>query len=893
MPQFQYQSLAEPSAAAATTEATQLDKWYQPLSLPVRPLQRQAAYVDPKDNFWAVLKPAFTPADGFGWENVSEPPRPLPRYSHHQQLAQPSLASVSTITLAVTSKAQSTNNAAITSTAFTPAAGDLLLVFGAGTVTGGGGGLGAVTDTQNLGWTRVAFSKMTSTGASDSPLECWVSNNFAVNSSMTVTYTPNGTTCTGTALAVYRVARMQRTGEDAVRSTGGQNNVVSGTPAPVLNQAALSDNQILTAVFNNTNTPNLTAPTVSSLSGWTRDTNVGYNTPATGMDAAWAIAGFTGTQVTWGSISGTNFASLAIELDDSANVELESWAHFYPDTVRPRQRLLDINYLSYGEGVFTAPSYNPGINGFPYVQPPTSPRPLYHVPNALSQDFAYGEGVFVKETVSVDRWLPSPNDPTRNRSRYPSWEGRLSQVILISEVIQVDKWEHFYPDWLRPLPRLTDRECLDFGEGVFTAQTVKVDMWWQQPSESPRPIRHHWWGDYGYGEGVFTAFSPVSGFPYEQASEPPRPLRHHWLGDYSTTLGVFVTETTALDKWWQPASLPVIVPRRIAPYAVGYDLFWQVFVGVFNPNTGFPYEQASEPPRPLKRLNVLDMAYGEGVFVTQTTTLDKWWQTASIPVIVPRRIAPYAVGYSLFWQVFVGVFNPATGFPYEQASEPTRPLRRELYGHSESTGLIYAAFSRETAQLGKWWRQTSEPTRNLRRVLYGLGDVTFVTEISFLSKWWQPTSLPVRPPQRIVPSIVGTLPFVVAFSPATGFPYEQASEPPRPFRRLTDREALRYGEGVFVKETTSVDRWVPLPNLPIRPLHSWLEPGTGPVFVTVMNVPIEFPFPEYHWVIPHQDLRYPYLQAASPFLHSIPETQPVQALAWWGLTQQEGAWGVD
>lgn len=481
----------------------------------------------------------------------------------------------------------------------------------------------------------------------------------------------------------------------------------------------------------------------------------------------------------------------------------------------------------------------------------------------------------------MDKWYVQASEPPRQLRREVTFHSDLAygEGVFVVETPQLDKWWKQHPEPPRPLPRLTDRECLDFVSSMDARPDATAHFY----PDYLRPLRRELYGhtDLAYGEGVFVKETTQLDKWWVAASEPTRNLRRALYGMGDIT---FVVEITLLSKWWQPAS---------------------------------------EPPRQLKRLpDPEGFRYGEGVFVIQTTTLDKWWQPTSLPVRPAQRIAPIAEGYNLFWAVLAGVFNPNAGFPYEQASEPPRTLKRL----TDVEALRYGegVFTKEVTQLDKWYQPASLPARPYQRQApFAYSVVT--TEITSLDKWWQTASLPVRPLQRIVPSMEGAFLNEMVFGPAAGFPWEQASEPPRFLRRLADVEALRYGEGVFVKETTTADRWYQPASLPVRlprglspytenvftvetiSLDKWWQPTSLPsrrrlswtgdpqvqVFVLGMNVPVEFPFPEYHWVIPKQDTRYPYLEMAAPFIHSIPETQPVQALAWWGLTQQEGAWGVD
>jgi hypothetical protein len=132
-------------------------------------------------------------------------------------------------------------------------------------------------------------------------------------------------TTTGGGLAVYAVRGMAKVGSGAIKQSAVQANHASGAaPAPTFGAVALTTNPVISAVFNDTNPPALTAK-----SGYTRDVDTGYITPTTGIDAMHTNSGETGTAITWGSSSATEFCSLAIELDTSITL-IENQTDTFP-----------------------------------------------------------------------------------------------------------------------------------------------------------------------------------------------------------------------------------------------------------------------------------------------------------------------------------------------------------------------------------------------------------------------------------------------------------------------------------------------------------------------------------------------------------------------------------
>lgn len=206
-----------------------------------------------------------------------------------------------------------TDNAALTTGAFTPSANDLLLAVAV--VTGQANG-GTFSDSQGLGWTQVQATVQN--GSADS-LVMAVANNLTANSSMTVTFTPAGApTSTGIAMSVVRIGGMSRTGASAIRQSGKQDNgAAAGTPTVTWGSTSLSANLCYAAVGNGSNPPSITQP-----SGWFGNNNTGYTTPTTGIEDFRINSNFTNSTVTWGGTSATAFSAIAAELDTSAAVVL-------------------------------------------------------------------------------------------------------------------------------------------------------------------------------------------------------------------------------------------------------------------------------------------------------------------------------------------------------------------------------------------------------------------------------------------------------------------------------------------------------------------------------------------------------------------------------------------
>lgn len=206
-----------------------------------------------------------------------------------------------------------TGNTPNTSGAFTPSVGDLLVVF----VTKEASVSMATGDlTSSIGgftFTRIQYTNFR--GGADS-LAVFVSDALVSSAtSQTVTIASGADAGAGSIISVYSVSGMTLTGSAAVRRSAGQINQTAGTtPAPAFSVAALTENCCLGAVANATNPAGLTPP-----SGWSESQDTGYTTGAvTGLQTSFRNSGETGTTITWGSTSASEFGSLIIELDTAA-----------------------------------------------------------------------------------------------------------------------------------------------------------------------------------------------------------------------------------------------------------------------------------------------------------------------------------------------------------------------------------------------------------------------------------------------------------------------------------------------------------------------------------------------------------------------------------------------
>lgn len=203
------------------------------------------------------------------------------------------------------------------STAFTPAAGKLLVVEVA---VDGNVEEHVVTDSQG-GTYFEASSAQKASGADRISVHI---RNSLVPAAVSTTVTVAGMTvnATGCNISVTSVSGMVRTGALARRQAKANPNNVAATPVEVvLNQACLTDNGTVAVMGNSANPAGMTPPT-----GWTELLDNGHATPNRGLEYAVRVSGFSGTTVSWGSASGTGWGAIVVELDGTIPVTLTAVA---------------------------------------------------------------------------------------------------------------------------------------------------------------------------------------------------------------------------------------------------------------------------------------------------------------------------------------------------------------------------------------------------------------------------------------------------------------------------------------------------------------------------------------------------------------------------------------
>ena len=145
-----------------------------------------------------------------------------------------------TVTLGVTT-GSSSNTSSYAAVAFTPLAGDLLVVLvnATGTVATANGNGGSITDTQNLGWTKLVGSGYNTNADT---YAAFVANNPAANSTETITWACTGDAATGALITAYRISGAG--GFPGVRQVGFASGAAAATPTTVKDCEPLAMNAL-------------------------------------------------------------------------------------------------------------------------------------------------------------------------------------------------------------------------------------------------------------------------------------------------------------------------------------------------------------------------------------------------------------------------------------------------------------------------------------------------------------------------------------------------------------------------------------------------------------------------------------------------------------------------
>lgn len=204
----------------------------------------------------------------------------------------------------------STSNAqTFASSAFTPTAGDVVIVGFSPSVVTATTGFNCTASANSLTFFEVPAARTQRASVDD--VRLFISTTVPASPvSMTVT-ADAGIAANGAVAFIATVSGLTRSGLSAIRNAAGNATALGVAPAATLAAAALTGNVVVSFVFNATSPSGVTIPTSFTAAG----TDTGYATPTRGGRYAYRNSGHTSATVTWGSTSATAAASMVVELD--------------------------------------------------------------------------------------------------------------------------------------------------------------------------------------------------------------------------------------------------------------------------------------------------------------------------------------------------------------------------------------------------------------------------------------------------------------------------------------------------------------------------------------------------------------------------------------------------
>jgi hypothetical protein len=226
------------------------------------------------------------------------------------------------VTVRVAGTVDTSNVSTYASAAFTPAAGELLVVMA--NVTASIAAATCVASANGLTFTRVlSQDNAPVTGL----LYLFVADQLVPASpvSMTVTVDVTGDAGTGSIISVAGISGVTRAGLSAIRQATGARGAAGGTPAVTMPAAALSANATLGFAQNSLSPAGLTPTTFFTEGG-----DVGYATPTTGQEWQYRNSGHASATLTWGSTSSTAWGAIVFEVDTSAAANSGTLAETLP-----------------------------------------------------------------------------------------------------------------------------------------------------------------------------------------------------------------------------------------------------------------------------------------------------------------------------------------------------------------------------------------------------------------------------------------------------------------------------------------------------------------------------------------------------------------------------------
>ena len=207
-----------------------------------------------------------------------------------------------------------TGGSVVTSTAFTPGVGELLVAFVSLISSGSDSIRPALVGSNGLSFSRQSVYWG---GSSENFMAIYIADGVVGSAaSMTVSIDWGVNVATGASFVVAGIQGLQKVGgptgggvgEGAMAHNGSNTNGVSSVPTYSTAPALSVDNLIMTFVASFDNPPTVTAPT-----GFIAFSSVGHATPAAGIQVVQRQYGGAPAALAWGSAATGPYGSLYIE----------------------------------------------------------------------------------------------------------------------------------------------------------------------------------------------------------------------------------------------------------------------------------------------------------------------------------------------------------------------------------------------------------------------------------------------------------------------------------------------------------------------------------------------------------------------------------------------------
>lgn len=437
-----------------------------------------------------------------------------------------------------------------------------------------------------------------------------------------------------------------------------------------------------------------------------------------------------------------------------------------------------------------------------------------------------------KETVSLDKfhpqysdWLPRPYP----EATLVSSSGSQRNFAIVNHPDN-ETWHPEYPSWLpRPYPEATydasgiGSSCLP----VVSADVVTIDKWFQQYAE-PLPIPY--------------PFDLIS-LTYNQRNFAigdkfqPQSYYQDWLAQrYSEGLFApgysFVTnlEVVLLDKWFQPASQPVLLPARIPGFGQ-YVVDPTILTNLENVTVDKWFAPPSQPTRlPPRQVSIEFDIDPKDFTQPEASHVETWMQPPQYPAAFESAYdhsgGPRDYFAALYASSGVAAIDPkpSAETPNIAKFKPDFPdLIVRVPDRSIALFLQYVTDPKlltlqETASVDRFGPDyPSWIDRRFPEAAYVASGTSFVlptvTEFVGVDKWGQPTNQPVRLPARTAildqslsdPRELASKEFITVDKW-----FQPASEPVRVPPRAASGQILIDPAYLTKIETVSVDKFHPM-----------------------------------------------------------------------------------